>query len=157
MANKKDILIFLNYWDNPKPTSDDQLGFMLAEMDNESEAEEIGEVYNNNFLYGKNKEEAIKTEIRKHKPTWVIGLENSATIILHLHRQKKILINPKVTTNDLNWVTEQDINDTYAFFSSDYESDYETYSKVYRNVAFFPMMKTLFISDIKAHIKAIIH
>lgn len=156
MENKKDILIFLNYWDNPKPTSDDQMGFMLAEMDNESEAEEFGEVFNNHFFTGKDKKEAIKNEIRNHKPTWIIGLENSATILLRVHRKKKILINPTVTINDLNWVTEQDINDTYAFFSADHESDYETYSKVYRNVAFFPMKKTLFISDIKSTINAII-
>lgn len=153
---QSDILIFLDYWDNDNPTSDAQMGFMFAQMDNESEASEFGEVYSNDFFYQKNPKEAIKEEIAKHNPKWVIGLENSATLLLPYHRQKKILINPTVTVNDLNWVTAETIRDTYAFFSADYEKDYEVYSKVYRNVAFYPTQKILFISDIKSAIEAIL-
>lgn len=153
---QSDILIFLDYWDNDNPTSDAQMGFMFAQMDNEEESEDIGEVYSNDFFYQKNPKEAIKEEIAKHRPIWVIGLENSATLLLPYHRQKKILINPTVTVDDLNWVTAETIRDTYAFFSADYEKDYEVYSKVYKNVAFYPMQKILFISDIKAAIEAIL-
>ena len=157
MDNKQsDILIFLDYWDNDNPTSDAQMGFMFAQMDNESEASEFGEVYSNDFFYQKNPKEAIKEEIAKHHPKWVIGLENSATLLLPYHRQKKILINPTVTVDDLNWVTSETIRDTYAFFSANYEKDYEVYSKVYKNVAFYPMQKILFISDIKSAIEAIL-
>ena len=150
-----DILIFLDYWDNDNPTSDAQLGFMFAQMDNEDESEDIGKVYSNEFLYD-NPKEAIKKEIARHRPKWVIGLENSATLLLPYHRQKKILINPTVTVDDLNWVTSETIRNTYAFFSANYEQDYEVYSKVYKNVAFYPMQKILFISDIKAAIEAIL-
>ena len=150
-----DILIFLDYWDNDNPTSDAQLGFMFAQMDNEDESEDIGKVYSNEFLYD-NPKEAIKKEIARHRPKWVIGLENSATLLLPYHRQKKILINPTVTVDDLNWVTSETIRNTYAFFSANYEKDYEVYSKVYKNVAFYPMQKILFISDIKAAIEAIL-
>lgn len=153
---QSDILIFLDYWDNDNPTSDAQMGFMFAQMDNEEESEDIGEVYSNDFFYQKNPKEAIKKEIAKHRPKWVIGLENSATLLLPYHRQKKILINPTVTVDDLNWVTSETIRDTYAFFSANYEKDYEVYSKVYKNVAFYPMQKILFISDIKAAIEAIL-
>lgn len=153
---QSDILIFLDYWDNDNPTSDAQMGFMFAQMDNEEESEDIGEVYSNDFFYQKNPKEAIKEEITKHRPKWVIGLENSATLLLPYHRQKKILINPTVTVDDLNWVTSETIRDTYAFFSADYEKDYEVYSKVYQNVAFYPMQKILFISDIKAAIETIL-
>lgn len=153
---QSDILIFLDYWDNDNPTSDAQMGFMFAQMDNEEESEDIGEVYSNDFFYQKNPKEAIKKEIAKHRPKWVIGLENSATLLLPYHRQKKILINPTVTMDDLNWVTSETIRDTYAFFSADYEKDYEVYSKVYKNVAFYPMQKILFISDIKLAIEAIL-
>lgn len=152
---QSDILIFLDYWDNDNPTSDAQMGFMFAQMDNEEESEDFGEVYSNDFLYP-NPKEAIKKEIARHRPKWVIGLENSASLLLPYHRQKKILINPTVTMDDLNWVTSETIRDTYAFFSADYEKDYEVYSKVYRNVAFYPMQKILFISDIKAAIEAIL-
>ena len=150
-----DILIFLDYWDNDNPTSDAQLGFMFAQMDNEDESEDIGKVYSNEFLYD-NPKEAIKKEIARHRPKWVIGLENSATLLLPYHRQKKILINPTVTVDDLNWVTSETIRNTYAFFSANYEKDYEVYSKVYKNVAFYPMQKILFISDIKAGSEAIL-
>ena len=153
---QSDILIFLDYWDNDNPTSDAQMGFMFAQMDNEEESEDFGEVYSNDFFYQKNPKEAIKEEIAKHHPKWVIGLENSATLLLPYHRQKKILINPTVTMDDLNWVTSETIRDTYAFFSADYEKDYEMYSKVYRNVAFYPTQKILFISDIKSAIEAIL-
>lgn len=153
---QSDILIFLDYWDNDNPTSDAQMGFMFAQMDNEEESEDIGEVYSNDFFYQKNPKEAINEEIAKHRPKWVIGLENSATLLLPYHRLKKILINPTVTVDDLNWVTSETIRDTYAFFSADYEKDYEMYSKVYKNVAFYPMQKILFISDIKAAIEAIL-
>lgn len=153
---QSDILIFLDYWDNDNPTSDAQMGFMFAQMDNEEESEDIGEVYSNDFFYQKNPKEAIKEEIAKHRPKWVIGIENTATLLLPYHRQKKILINPTVTVDDLNWVTAETIRDTYAFFSANYEKDYEVYSKVYKNVAFYPMQKILFISDIKAAIEAIL-
>lgn len=153
---QSDILIFLDYWDNDNPTSDAQMGFMFAQMDNEEESEDIGEVYSNDFFYRKNPKEAIKEEIAKHRPKWVIGIENTATLLLPYHRQKKILINPTVTVDDLNWVTSETIRDTYAFFSANYEKDYEVYSKVYKNVAFYPMQKILFISDIKAAIEAIL-
>lgn len=150
-----DILVFLDYWDNPNPTSDSQIGFTFAQLDNEDEASEFGEVYTNDFLY-KNPKEAIREEIKKHRPKWVIGLENSATLLLPYHNQKKILINPTVTVDDLNWVTAETIRDTYAFFSADYEKDYEMYSKVYQNVAFFPVQRILFISDISSAIKEIL-
>ena len=153
---QSDILIFLDYWDNDNPTSDAQIGFIFAQLDNEKESENIGEVYSNEFFYKKNPQEAIKEEITKHCPKWVIGLENSATLLLPYYRQKKILINPTVTLDDLNWVTPENIRDTYAFFSADYEADYEMYSRVYKNVAFYPSERILFIGDIKTVIEAIL-
>ena len=146
---QSDILIFLDYWDNDNPTSDAQIGFIFAQLDNEKESENIGEVYSNEFFYKKNPQEAIKEEITKHCPKWVIGLENSATLLLPYYRQKKILINPTVTLDDLNWVTPENIRDTYAFFSADYEADYEMYSRVYRNVAFYPAQRILFIITVR--------
>lgn len=151
-----DVLIFLDYWDNDNPTPDVQMGFMFAQMDNEDEGADIGVVYSNSDIYPENPKEFIKREIARHNPKWVIGLENSATHLLPYHRRKKILINPTVTINDLNWVTPETIRDTYAFFSANYEKDYEMYSRVYKNVAFYPAEKILFISHIKSAIEAII-
>ena len=152
-----DIIFFLPYWDRKNPTLEDQTSFMLSEMFEEDECLKIGDkVYSSNDYYQKEPKEFIREVIRKDRPQWVIGIENTATILISYKRQKKILINPIVTLNDLNWVTPETIRDTYAFFSADYEKDYEVYSKVYKNVAFFPTQKTLFIGDLSTVIKGII-
>ncbi len=158
MNNKKsNIIFFLPYWNVKNPSLDDQTGFMLCEMDEEEECLEIGgEVYSSNDYYKEDPKTFINDVIRKQHPKWVIGVDNTATILIAFKCQKKILINPTVTLNDLNWVTPETIRDTYAFFSADYEKDYEIYSKVYQNVAFYPTLKTLYISDISRLIKEIV-
>lgn len=154
---KSDIIFFLPYWDKKNPTLEDQTGFMLSEMFEESECLEIGDkVYSSNDYYKKDPKEFIREIIRKQRPQWVIGVENTATILISYKRQKKILINPTVTLNDLNWVTPETIRDTYAFFSAEHEKDYEMYSRVYKNVAFYPAQKTLYIGDLSAVIKGIV-
>ena len=158
-TKKSEIIFFLQFWDKINPTLEDQTGFMLYEMFAEDECREIGgKVYSNTDYYNSKKEpsEFIKETIKKLHPQWVVGIENAATILLSYKRQKKILINPAVTMNDLNWVTPETIRNTYAFFSADYEKDYEIYSRVYKNVAFYPAQKTLHIGDISEYIKGII-
>lgn len=154
---QSDIIFFLQYWEKKNPTLEDQTGFMLSEMFEEDECMKIGDiVLSSNDYYNRDPKEVIRETIRKFRPKWIIGIENTATILLSYKRQKKILINPTVTLNDLNWVTAETIRDTYAFFSADYEKDYEMYTKVYRNVAFYPAQKTLCIGDLSAYIKGII-
>ncbi len=156
---KSEIIFFLPYWDKKNPTLEDQTGFMLSEMFEEEECMKIGgEVYTNGSYYNSHKEtkDFIREVISKQHPKWVIGVENTATILISYKRQKKILINPTVTLNDLNWVTPETIRDTYAFFSTDYEKDYEMYSKVYKNVAFFPSQKTLYIGDLSGVLREIV-
>ena len=153
------IIFFLQYWDNKNPTLEDQTGFMISEMFEEGECRKIGDkIFSNNDYYNSKKDpkEFIREVIGKERPKWVIGIENTATILISYKRQRKILINPTVTLNDLNWVTPETIRTTYAFFSADYEKDYEMYSRVYRNVAYFPAQKSLNISDVTAAIKGII-
>ena len=154
-----DVIFLLPYWEEENPTLDSQTGFMISEMFEEDECQKIGgKVYTNTDYYnsGKAPKEFIRDAIRNDHPRWVIGIENTATILISYKRQKKILINPKVTLNDLNWVTPETIRDTYAFFSADHEKDYEMYSRVYRNVAFFPAEKTLHVCDLSAAIRGIL-
>ncbi|MDE6143181.1 MAG: hypothetical protein K2F94_03795 [Muribaculaceae bacterium] len=154
---QSDIIFFLPYWDIKNPTLEGQTGFMLSEMFEVDECRKIGDkVFSSNDYYMKEPKEFIREVIRKDRPKWVIGIENTATILISYKRQKKILINPTVTLNDLNWVTPETIRDTYAFFSADYEADYEMYSRVYKNVAFYPSERILFISDIKTAIEGIL-
>ncbi len=84
------------------------------------------------------------------------GIINTATLLLPYHRQRKMLVNPTVILNDLNWVTPETIRDTYAFFSGDYEKDYEMYSRVYKNAAFYPAQKTLYIGELSSLIEGIV-
>ena len=152
-----DIIFFLQYWDKKNPTLEDQTGFMISEMFEEDECMKIGDkVYSSNDFYKKDPKEFIREAIRKERPEWVIGIGNTATILMAYKRQKKIVINPTVTLDDLNWVIPETIRDTYAFFSADHEKDYEMYSRVYRNVGFFPAKKSLFIGDLTSAILGII-
>lgn len=159
MDNKSDIIFFLPYWDAKNPTLEDKTSFIIGEIVAVDECEELGGYAYVNSQYAcsnKTPKDFIKDVIRKDRPKWVVGIENTATLLLSYHRQKKILINPTVTMNDLNWVTPETIRDTYAFFSAKYEKDYEIYSKVYRNVAYYPAQQTLFIADLAPLIKAIL-
>ncbi|MDE6551767.1 MAG: hypothetical protein K2K98_02225 [Muribaculaceae bacterium] len=151
------IISFLPYWDVRNPSLEDQTGFIISEMFEEDECLKIGDkVYSSNDFHKKDPKEFIREVIRKERPEWVIGIGNIATILMEYKRQKKIVINPTVTLDDLNWVTPEMIRDTYAFFSADHEKDYEMYSRVYRNVGFFPAKKSLFIGDLTSAIKGII-
>lgn len=156
---KSDIIFFLPYWNVKDPTLADQTSFIIGEMVAEEKCEELGGyayVSNQYAKSNKNPKDFIKEVIRNDRPKWVIGVENTATLLLPYHRQKKILINPTVTLNDLNWVTPETIRDTYAFFSAKYEKDYEIYSRVYRNVAYYPKQQTLFIGYLAPLIKEIL-
>lgn len=151
-----DILIFLDYWDNDSPTRDAQLGFQFAQLDNEADASELGEVYTNDFFYQKNPAEAVRQEIEQRHPRWVIGLENSATLLMPYRNLKRILINPTISEADLEGITAETIANTYAFFSSAYQADYERYSTAYQNVAYYPATRILFVDDVLPAIQAII-
>ena len=151
------IIFFLPYWDVRNPSLEDQTGFIISEMFEEDECLKISDkVYSSNDFYNKDPKKFMKEVIRKEHPEWVIGIGNTATILMAYKRQKKIVINPTVTLDDLNWVTPETIRDTYAFFSADHEKDYEMYSRVYCNVAFFPTKKSLFIGDLTSAINGII-
>ncbi len=154
---QSEVIFFLPYWNAKNPALEDQTGFMLSEMLEEDECMNIGgDVYSSSDYYQKEPKDFIRVVIRKQHPQWVIGVENAATILISYKRQKKILINPTVTLNDLNWVTPETIRDTYAFFSAGYEKDYEMYSRVYKNVVFYPLQQNLYISDLSNIIKGIL-
>lgn len=156
-SHKSEIIFFLQYWDKKNPTLEDQTGFIISEMSEEDECLKIGDtVYSSHDYYMRDPKEFIKEVIMKQCPKWVIGIENTATILIPFKRQRKILLNPSVTLDDLNWVTTETVRDTYAFFSGDHEKDYEMFSRVYHNVAFFPAQKSLFIGDLTAAIQGII-
>lgn len=68
----------------------------------------------------------------------------------------KILVNPTVTYNDLNNVSEFDRQYTFGFFDKDFEKDYELFQKVYPNAAWYGDTKELRLFMIEAVVKGIL-
>ena len=109
----------------------------------------------NEILYDKNLDIYIPEIVNTEKPEWVIALDNSATVALKLKRQKKILINPKVTFDDLNNVPEFARQYTYGFFDQNHEEDYNRFQSVYPNSAWYFNLKDMSLFDIKDIAKGI--
>ena len=89
--------------------------------------------------------------IAERKPDWVIASGEPATACIVIHAQKKILINPTVTFNDLNNVPECARRYTYCLFGalSEHQRSYELFQSVYPNVAWFVNAPNLSLIDIK--------
>lgn len=153
---KTDILIFLDKWENQNPTNDEWMGFSLCQSDDCDNCSDLGMVIDYGFFSnsGKSQKETIGGLIKMYRPKWVVGLENSATLLLPYHRQRKILINPTVGYDDLNNVPQFALANTYGFFRSKYKESYERFRTVYPNAKYIPS-DILLVSDIKEVIKEI--
>lgn len=136
--NKKNTLIFLQTFNIANPVPEEQLGFIMCETLSFGEYRELGKVYDNNKLYEKNLREFIPDEVNRLRPEWIVAEAESATIALHLKRQKKVLINPQVTFEDLNNVSDYDRRHTWAFFDLYHEKDYNKFQSVYPNSGWYP-------------------
>ncbi|MDE5810215.1 MAG: hypothetical protein K2H59_08065 [Muribaculaceae bacterium] len=155
MKNK--TLVFLKPFSIKNPTLDEQNDFMMTEVFVESECADLGTFYNNDMLYGKNLEEFIPDEVKKHNPEWIIAVGQSATIALGIQNQKKVLLNPKVDYEHLNNVSEFDCENTYGFFDEYHEQDYERFQSVFQNAAWFPQDDNLNLFTIKEIVTDIIN
>lgn len=158
---KTDILIFLDKWENPNPTNDEWMGFSLCQSDDCDNCSDLGMVIDDGFFSnsGKSQMEIISGLIEMYRPKWVVGLENSATLLLPYHHQRKILINPTVGYDDLNNVPQFAVANTYGFFSSMRMESYGRFKTVYPNAEYIPSElsnQILLVSDLKDVIKRII-
>lgn len=150
-------LVFLKPFTIKDPTLDEQNAFMTREIVNEVECSSLGKFYNNDALYGKNLKEFIITEVVEHRPEWVIAEGECASIVLGILNQKRILINPKVSFDDLNNVPEYARNNTYGFFDDRHEQDYERFQSVYPHAAWFPQDDDLTLFTMKEIAEEIIN
>lgn len=153
---KRKTLIFLKPFTLKNPTSDQQNEFMLREDVNMVECADLGCVYNNDDLHGKDISEFITRKVEEHRPEWVVAEGECATVVLKMKRQKKILLNPKVSIEDLNNVAEHTRQNTYGFFDDCHEQDYERFQSVYPNAAWFPQDDNLMLFTIKEIVQEII-
>ncbi len=153
---KSKTIIFLKPFTIKNPTLDQQNAFMISENVNEVECADLGKMYSNNDLYGKDIFSFIAEKVKEESPNWIIAEGECATVALKLKRQKKILLNPKVTTDDLNNVPEYARQFTFGFFDKIHEQDYERFQTVYPNSAWFPVDNDLTLFKIKEIVKEII-
>lgn len=153
---KEKVLIFLRPFTIKNPTVDEQNAFMGREIVNEVECAEMGEIYSNEALYGKNLNEFIRETVKEKHPEWIVAEGASATAAFGIRNQKKILINPKVSYEDLNHVSEFDRQKTFAFFDGCHEQDYERFQSAYLNSALFPDDDNLTLFTIKEMVQSVI-
>lgn len=112
--------------------------------------------YIKDIIIYKTQKEIINTALKSQLYDWVVGLYDSATILLSYKEYKKILINPKINDNDLNNITNYEIRNTYVFFDSEYKKEYKLFKSVYPHSIWFPKMKELRLSDIKEKVSEIL-
>ena len=156
MSKSKKTLIFLKKFNIKNPSLDEQNAFMMTEIMNEVECKDLGTFITNEVLYDKDLETFIPEKVKSEKPEWIVAVDGSASVALKLKWQKKILINPKVTFDDLNNVPEFARRHTFGFFDQNHEEDYNRFQSVYPNSAWYINLKDMSLFDIKDIAKGII-
>ena len=155
----KKVLIFPAPFLTQKTTADQQNDYMFSLLKDEVALERIGDFIEVNTLNKSDYCEEVRRIIVEQKPNWVIASGESATACISLHGQKKILVNPVVTFDDLNNVSEYARLHTYGFFGAlpQQQKSYEMFQTVYPNVAWYINAPNLILIDIKDIIYGIIN
>lgn len=149
-------LIFLKTFNIKNPTLYEQNDFMMREVVTEVECRDLGKIYNNDALHGKDLVKFIPEAVARERPDWIVAEGQCATVALSLKRQKKVLLNPKVTFDDLNNIPEHTRQNTFGFFDDRHEQDYERFQSVYPHAAWFPQDDDLTLFTIKEAVESII-
>ena len=147
----KKVLIFPAPFLIKTPTVGQQNDYLFSLLKDEMAMKDIGNFIEVNALNKSDYHEEIHKIIAERKPDWVIAAGESATACLSVHGQKKILVNPIVTFDDLNSVPEYTRLHTYGFFGAlpQQQKSYELFQTVYPNVAWFVNAPNLCLIDIK--------
>lgn len=154
---KKQSIVFLKPFSIKNPTLEEQNDFMMTEIVNEVKCANLGKIYNNYMLHGRDLATFIPAQVRENKPQWVVAVGRCATITLDIRNQKKVLLNPKVSYDHLNNVSEFDREYTYGFFDNRHEQDYERFQTVFPHAAWFPQDDDLTLFTIKEMVEEIIN
>ena len=154
---KKQSIVFLKPFSIKNPTLGEQNDFMMTEIVNEVKCANLGKIYNNCMLHGRDLATFIPAQVRENKPQWVVAVGRCATITLDIRNQKKVLLNPKVSYDHLNNVSEFDGEYTYGFFDNRHEQDYERFQTVFPHAAWFPQDDDLTLFTIKEIVEEIIN
>lgn len=79
---KQKTLIFLKPFTLKNPTLDQQDEFITRESVNMVECADLGKIYNNDDLYGKDISEFITKKVEEFRPEWIIAEDECATVAL---------------------------------------------------------------------------
>ena len=155
----KKVLIFPAPFLIKTPTVDQQNDYLFSLLKDEMVVKDIGDSIEVNALNKSDYHEEIRKIIAERKPDWVIAAGESTTACLCVHGQKKILVNPVTTFDDLNNVSEYARQYTYGFFGAfpQQQKSYELFQTVYPNVAWFANAPNSNLIDIKDIIYDIIN
>ena len=147
----KKVLIFPAPFLIESPTLDQQNDYMISMVTNEVRLMGTGDFVNVNALKKSDYCKEVRRIIAEQTPDWVIAAGESATACINLHRQRKILVNPIVTFDDLNNVPEYARRHTYGFFGAQKEQErsYELFQTVYPNASWRFTLSDLQFYDIR--------
>ena len=155
----KKVLIFLNTFNKKDASIEEKTDFILGQNEIYLEIKPLGEVYDyrelpyNDPLELKN---IILEKIKENNPKWIVGEGTSATVLMGRKIPGRILVNPKVSFDDLNNVSDYVRQTTFGFFDKYHEKDYEKFQSVYPNSAWYPDT-VINLSDLKPMIENIIN
>ncbi len=150
------VLFFLRPFTLKNPTTDQQTAFILQQTTTAVECSEIGPTFGNDDLFGHDIMEFISEKVKLYQPDCIVAENECASASLKLRKQKKILLNPTVTTEDLNNVTDFSRQITIAFFDNLHWDDYERFLTAYPHGALNPEDDDLQLLNIGGFIKNIL-
>ena len=125
---EKKILIFLSTFDRKNTSMEEKTDFIICQNEMHLEYESHGEVFDYRKL-PYNDTVGLKTfileKIKVKQLKWIVGEGTSATVLMGLKIPDRILVNPKVSFNDLNNVPDYVRQSTFGIFDKNHEKDYE--------------------------------
>lgn len=138
---------------------EEKTDFIIGQNEMYLEYITIGEVFDYrelpyNDLAGLKK--FISEKIKENKPKWIVGDGTSATVLMGMKIPGRIMVNPKVSFEDLNNVPDHVRKSTFGFFDKYHEKDYERFQSVYLNSAWYPET-SIDLLDLRSMIETIIN
>ena len=156
---KRKVLIFLSTFNKKDATMEEKTDFIIGQSEAYSELYSLGEVFDyRNLPYNDSNglKNFISEKIKENQPKWIIGEGTSATALIDMKVPGRILVNPKVSFEDLNNVPDYVRQSTFGFFDKYHEKDYEKFQSVYPNSAWYPET-SIDLLDMKSMIATIIN
>ena len=156
---KKDVLIFLSTFDKKNASMEEKTDFIIGQNETYLEYKSLGEVCDYRKLPYNDPtglKKFISEKITENQPKWIVGEGTSATVLIGMKIPDRIMVNPKVSFDDLNNVPDYVRQSTFGFFDKYHEKDYERFQSVYPNSAWYPE-KSIDLIDMKSMISSIIN